>query len=118
MTWLNEHCMERFGIQANIREAWMTQEFGLDPAYFYEKMGEITSHIVFSNGMQDGWHCGGVMRNLSDTLIAITIENGAHGSDMRADSDDDTADMIQARQRERMILRQWIEEITTMKRSS
>merc|ERR1711933_657876 len=111
MTWLDEHCMARFGISASTREHWMEKEFGLDMDYFYEKMGGITSRILFSNGMQDGWHCGGVMKNMSDSLIAITIENGAHGSDMRADSKDDTLDMIQARQMERDILTQWVEDI-------
>ena len=110
MSWLDEHCMNRFGIKATTRELWMTKEFGLDPVYFYEKMGDITSHIIFSNGMQDGWHCGGVLKNLSDTLIAIPIENGAHGSDMRNDASYDTPDMTQARQMERSILKHWLSE--------
>ena len=110
MTWLDSHCMNRFGIKATTREQWMTKEFGLDPIYFYNKMGEITSHIIFSNGLQDGWHCGGVLKNISDTLIAITIENGAHGSDMRSDSTQDTMDMKQAREMERSILKEWLTE--------
>ena len=54
---VDEHCMNRFGIRATTREQWMTKEFGLEPVYFYNKMAEITSHIIFSNGLQDGWHC-------------------------------------------------------------
>eukprot|EP00483_Globobulimina_turgida_P011690 UN11712 len=112
ISWLDAHCMNRFGIKASVRQQWMTDEFGLDPIYFNNKLADITSHIIFSNGMRDGWHCGGVLQNMSDTLIAITIENGAHGSDMRSDSRDDTNDMVQARAMERNILMKWIKDIS------
>eukprot|EP01083_Nonionella_stella_P216167 777378_1 len=113
MAWLDEHCMNRFKIKATTRDQWMTKQFGLDPMYFDTKLKDMTSHIIFSNGMQDGWHCGGVVQNMSDTLIAITIESGAHGSDMRPESDQDTDDMKQARAMERRILKQWLSDMST-----
>ena len=42
------------------------------------------TRIIFSNGLQDPWSAGGVVRNISHnpTIVAITIENGAHHQDL------------------------------------
>eukprot|EP00490_Sorites_sp_Unknown_P026115 CAMPEP_0114697798 /NCGR_PEP_ID=MMETSP0191-20121206/74177_1 /TAXON_ID=126664 /ORGANISM="Sorites sp." /LENGTH=334 /DNA_ID=CAMNT_0001997319 /DNA_START=494 /DNA_END=1499 /DNA_ORIENTATION=+ len=114
-TWLDNHCMNRFGIKATERQFWMEKEFGLTQPYF-EKMKDITSYIIFSNGLQDGWSAGGVLKNLSDTLIAIPIPNGAHHSDMKGPSKDDTQDMIDARKQEMALLKQWLNDIKSKKK--
>lgn len=31
------------------------------------------SNIVFSNGLLDPWHGGGVMRDVSDTVVSLVI---------------------------------------------
>ena len=111
MDWLDNHCMSRFKIKASVRESWMETEFGLSDPYFDSKFGEITSRIIFSNGLQDGWSAGGVLKNMSDSLIAITIPNGAHHSDMRGSSNLDTSDIIDARNQERHILTKWVKEV-------
>lgn len=39
------------------------------------------SNIVFSNGLLDPWHGGGVMRDISDTLVSLVIpEVGSRGN--------------------------------------
>ena len=118
MTWLDNHCMSRFKIKSSLRESWMQTEFGLSAPYFEDKFGEITSRIIFSNGEQDGWSAGGVLKNMSDSLIAIVIPNGAHHSDMKGSSPLDTQDIIDARKQERAILSEWIKEVQQEKLTS
>lgn len=48
--------------------------------------------------------------DIGDSLIAITMENGAHHVDLRPSDPDDTEDVIAARQREREILTHWLTE--------
>ena len=111
MSWMDEHCMNRFGVKASTRQFWLEEEFGLSPMYFDSKLPDITSHIIFSNGLQDGWSAGGNHKTLSDTLIAIDMENGAHHVDMRTSDEYDTQDVIDAREQETNLLMKWVGEL-------
>eukprot|EP01130_Rhizamoeba_saxonica_P005733 TRINITY_DN2277_c0_g2_i3.p1 TRINITY_DN2277_c0_g2~~TRINITY_DN2277_c0_g2_i3.p1 ORF type:complete len:444 (-),score=69.82 TRINITY_DN2277_c0_g2_i3:165-1496(-) len=58
-------CKEQFGVD-------------LDPSLSETLWGGFdslsqSSHIIFSNGLLDPWHTGGVLKNISDTLIAVVI---------------------------------------------
>ena len=59
------------------------------------------------------------MKNISGnpTIVAITIENGAHHQDLNGGhSPTDTPDMLAARQQEKATLRQWLIEVQTERR--
>lgn len=69
------------------------------------------SNIVFSNGLMDPWHLGGVLANVSDSVVAIQIPNGAHHIDLMFSDVHDTADIQHARDMEVTLIKQWIDEV-------
>lgn len=110
LSWQTSHCLQRFGAKPLRRGRWLAHSFGLDGLRAGRPSG--FSRIIFSNGMQDPWSAGGVLSDVSEDLIAIKMENGAHHVDLRAPEPDDTADVIAARVRERQILERWLNETT------
>ena len=71
------------------------------------------SHIIFTNGMNDGWSAGSIVANLSETLIAINMPNGAHHSDLSHDlpGPQDTPDITAGRAQAAGLLSGWLAEI-------
>jgi len=102
LAWLNKHCAERFGVTPEPRalaDLWGFDRLNLTGA----------SKILFTNGMTDGWSVGGITTNLSDTLVAINIADGAHHSDLshQVPSDADTPAVVAARQQALGLLQAW-----------
>ena len=68
--------------------------------------------IVFSNGKQDPWHGGGIMANVSDTVVSVVIPNGAHHIDLMFSDPGDVGypDIAQARETEVAWMHRWVKE--------
>lgn len=64
--------------------------------------------LVCSNGDLDPWSGGGVTKDISDTLVAINIAEGAHHLDLRAYSAYDPASVLLARSLEVEYMKKWI----------
>ncbi len=103
LAWLSAHASARFGAAPQPRA--LVDVWGFDDL---ARAG--ASRIIFTNGLVDGWSVGGVQRNLSDTLVAINIADGAHHSDLshQPPSDDDTPAVVEARAQGLRLIQQWL----------
>jgi len=71
------------------------------------------SNIVFSNGDLDPWSGGGVLatsNSVSGSIVTIMITGGAHHLDLRAANSLDPQSVISARNQEKQLIYQWIDQ--------
>ncbi|MEE6473119.1 hypothetical protein FKM82_009852 [Ascaphus truei] len=102
----SEECFKQWGIRP--RESWITTMYG-------GKNISSHSNIVFSNGGLDPWSSGGVNHNISDTLVAISIPEGAHHLDLRSNNAYDPRSVLLARSLEVDYMKKWIGKSSSKK---
>lgn len=66
--------------------------------------------VFSSNGLLDPWSSGGVLKNLSKSLISVLIPEGAHHLDLRADHPDDPKSVRKVRILYRQFIGIWSEK--------
>ncbi|XP_076261393.1 lysosomal Pro-X carboxypeptidase [Rhynchophorus ferrugineus] len=66
------------------------------------------SNIVFSNGLLDPWSSGGVLRNISDTAVAVIIPDAAHHFDLRSENPSDPETVKFARKFHETHIKRWL----------
>eukprot|EP00892_Ulva_mutabilis_P001558 jgi/Ulvmu1/11402/UM075_0064.1 len=96
-----QSCKREWGVQP--RPLWATVEWG-------GRRLESLSNVVFSNGLYDPWHGGGVLTSLSDTVKAVIIPNGAHHLDLMFSHENDPDTVKAAREEELDSIRDWIDD--------
>lgn len=64
--------------------------------------------LICSNGDLDPWSGGGVTKDITDTLVAINIPNGAHHLDLRASTAFDPSTVLISRLLEVKHMKKWI----------
>lgn len=96
------HCQSRWGIKPD--RSWPTTEFG-----GLEAMKQA-SNIVFSNGEFDPWSAFGIQQNLSSSVHAVMIAEGAHHLDLMFSHESDPESVRAARAFEFSMISAWIEE--------
>ncbi|KFK43799.1 hypothetical protein AALP_AA1G174100 [Arabis alpina] len=101
-----ELCMLAYGVKS--RPHWITTEFGGQRIEMVLK--RFGSNIIFSNGMQDPWSRGGVLKNISNSIIALVTKKGAHHTDLRAATKYDPEWLKEQRRQEVAIIEKWINE--------
>lgn len=107
LDWLQAHCKSRFDIQPQPR--LLADLWGFDE----ERLPHVTDHIIFTNGLNDGWSAGGILSNISDTILAFNAATGAHHSDLSHSwpSSADTPDVILMREQVASVITGWIKEL-------
>ncbi|XP_004708913.2 lysosomal Pro-X carboxypeptidase [Echinops telfairi] len=98
---LAEDCFKQWGVTP--RPSWISTMYG---------GRNIKSHknIVFSNGELDPWSAGGVTQNITDDLVAINIQYGAHHLDLRSSNPLDPQTVRLARSLEIRYMQKWIKD--------
>lgn len=96
-------CAAEWDVQT--RPTWASVGFPgsrLDKARF--------SNLVFTNGALDPWSGGGVLANVSDSVRAYVLPNGAHHLDLMWSHPDDPPDAIDARRFIAENIGRWVAE--------
>ncbi|XP_031243250.1 lysosomal Pro-X carboxypeptidase isoform X1 [Mastomys coucha] len=92
-------CFNQWGVRP--RPHWMITMYG-------GKNISSHSNIIFSNGDLDPWSGGGVTKDITDTLVAINILEGAHHLDLRAHNAFDPSSVLLSRLLEVKHMKKWI----------
>jgi len=103
LTAFAQSCYEHYGVRSRVD--WAITNYGGNGRDL-----KFASNIIFSNGLLDPWYGGGVLRTISDSVVAIVIKDGAHHYDLRGKHPFDTVDVKEARQVEMILIRKWIDK--------
>lgn len=103
LEWLTEHCLSRFDVTPQPKK--LVNEFKFD-----DLVGQGASRILFTNGMNDLWSQGSYLESLSDSILTINIEDGAHHSEL-GHFDDATDTTKKAQRKIYKILNGWLNDI-------
>lgn len=68
----------------------------------------VADRSFCSNGLLDPWSTGGVLWNVSDTVVSVIIPEGAHHLDLRAANPNDPPSVLEARRIEKEHIARWI----------
>lgn len=97
-----EYCKRTWGLD-DVRSDWAGVEF----------WGEnllAASNIVFSNGLLDPLHRGSPLEDVSDSVVAVVIADGAHHLDLRSSNPADPPSVRYARYLEIGQIMGWINQ--------
>ncbi|XP_059663790.1 uncharacterized protein LOC132309502 [Cornus florida] len=97
-------CINSYGVPP--RPHWITTYFGgKDIGLVLRRFG---SNIIFSNGLKDPYSASGVLKDISDTILAIHTVNGSHCLDIVGASPNDPIWLVEQRKRELDVIEGWI----------
>lgn len=100
------YCKSLFDVEP--RRFWITTHFG---GFNIERvLKRFGSNIIFFNGLRDPWSGGGVLKNISSSIIAIVAKEGAHHVDLRFSDPNDPKWVKDVRKQELNIIQDWLSQ--------
>lgn len=104
--WHEKHCHERFGPEVPVGPWRMVDQWGFNDL-------SHSSHILFTNGLNDGWSTSSITETDNPNLAVINFPNGAHHSEFSQTYPNprDTEDIIAGYKTATKILGDWLDEI-------
>ncbi|XP_010031434.2 lysosomal Pro-X carboxypeptidase [Eucalyptus grandis] len=97
-------CKSVFGVPP--RPHWVTTYFGGHDIKLI--LHRFASNIIFSNGLQDPYSSGGVLKNISSTVVAIYTAKGSHTLDILGADKSDPDWLVEQRKTEVKIMKKWL----------
>ncbi|KAG0572079.1 hypothetical protein KC19_VG066300 [Ceratodon purpureus] len=101
-----DSCAKTYGVRS--RPSWITTTYG--GKNIKEVLKNFGSNMLFSNGLLDPWSGGGVLENISSSIVALVAPEGAHHLDLRAATKIDPDWLIEQRAAEVAHIAKWIAE--------
>ncbi|KDP45057.1 hypothetical protein JCGZ_01557 [Jatropha curcas] len=99
-----ESCKESYGVLP--RPHWVTTYYG--GQHIKEVLRRFGSNIIFSNGLRDPYSSGGVLEDISDSIVALTTREGSHCMDILYATKDDPEWLVLQRNTALEIISGWI----------
>ncbi|KAG6436126.1 hypothetical protein SASPL_101010 [Salvia splendens] len=97
-------CKQMFGVSP--RPHLVTTYYGgHDIKLVLKRFG---SNIIFSNGLRDPYSTGGVLEDLSESILAVTTRNGSHCLDIVGGKESDPEWLVTQRKTEVKIMEGWL----------
>lgn len=97
-------CSDNYGVSP--RPHWITTYYGGHDIKLI--LRRFASNIIFSNGLRDPYSSGGVLENLSRSLVAVSTVNGSHCLDILLARKDDPSWLVAQRKVEVRIIEGWL----------
>ncbi|KAL5800390.1 hypothetical protein ACOSQ4_033274 [Xanthoceras sorbifolium] len=104
MKTFSDSCKKDFGVIP--RPNWITTYYG--GLNIREVLKRFGSNIIFSNGLHDPYSSGGVLENISNSIVALVTRQGSHCLDLMPASKDDPVWLVRQRNEEVEIISNWI----------
>ncbi|XP_065865446.1 uncharacterized protein [Euphorbia lathyris] len=104
-----KECTNLFGVLP--QPHWITTYYGGHDIKLI--LHGFASNIIFSNGLRDPYSSGGVLENISDSIVAISTVNGSHCLDLQEARESDPDWLVMQRKKEIEIIEGWISKYYT-----
>ncbi|GMY15913.1 lysosomal Pro-X carboxypeptidase-like [Fagus crenata] len=100
----SSECKSLYGVMP--QPHWVTTYYGgQDLKLTLHRFG---SNIIFSNGLRDPYSTGGVLENISESIVAVSTVKGSHCLDILVANPSDPQWLVMQRKTEVKIIEKWI----------